>query len=188
MLARLLRLNNPWMIGALTGAGIAAASGLFVGRLPLPLYWFGQLLIGISIGSRFKREVVLRLPSVFVSSAVFVLILAALLFGYAAFLCWLTGLDLASATRRLAWRPGRNGHHRTNAALVRRTCDGVSCCQGISRQRIRDQALGRISSRRIVYRSGLDREQIKGTSMLHRLAGTRTEPTKFPNRGADRTG
>jgi membrane AbrB-like protein len=98
MLARLLRLNNPWMIGALTGAGIAAASGLFVGRLPLPLYWFGQFLIGISIGSRFKREVVLRLPRVFVISAVFVLILAALLFGYAALLSSLTGLDLASAT------------------------------------------------------------------------------------------
>jgi uncharacterized protein len=94
-----LRLNNPWMIGALTGAGIAAASGLFVGRLPLPLYWFGQqFLIGISIGSRFKREVVLRLPRVFVSSAVFVLILATLLFGYAALLSLLTGLDLASAT------------------------------------------------------------------------------------------
>jgi uncharacterized membrane protein AbrB (regulator of aidB expression) len=40
----------------------------------------------------------LRLPRVFVSSAVFVLVLAALLFGYAALLAELTGLDLASAT------------------------------------------------------------------------------------------
>ena len=102
--ARLLRLNNPWMIGALAGAGVAAASGLFVGRLPPPLYWFGQFLIGISIGSRFKRAVVLRLPRVFFSSMVFVLILAALLFGYAALLSSLTGLDLASAT--LAASPG----------------------------------------------------------------------------------
>lgn len=97
-LARLARLNNPWMIGALVGAGSAAASGFIIGHLPLPLYWFGQFLIGISIGARFKRDTVLRLPRVFVSSVIFVLVLAALLFGYALLLSWLTGLDLASAT------------------------------------------------------------------------------------------
>ncbi|RUU45456.1 hypothetical protein EOC93_07045 [Mesorhizobium sp. M6A.T.Ce.TU.002.03.1.1] len=78
-------------------------------------YWFGQFLIGISIGSRFKREVVLRLPRVFVSSAVFILILATLLFGYAALLCWLTGLDLASATsapRLAAWSKWPSPHKR----------------------------------------------------------------------------
>lgn len=96
--ARLARFNNPWMIGALAAAGILAATGLMSGRLPLPLYWLGQFLIGISIGSRFQREIVVKLPRVFVSAALFVLVLAALLFGYAASLSWLTGLDLASAT------------------------------------------------------------------------------------------
>lgn len=103
-LARLARLNNPWMIGALTGAGFAAASGLYLGRLPLPLYWFGQFMIGISIGARFKREIVMHLPRVVFSSAIFVLVLAALLFGYAAMISAITGLDLASAT--LAASPG----------------------------------------------------------------------------------
>jgi membrane AbrB-like protein len=95
--ARLLRFNNPWMVGALVGVGATAASGMLAGKLPLPLYWCGQFLIGISIGSRFKREVVMRLPRVFVTSAVFVLVLAALLLGYAALLSWVSGLDLASA-------------------------------------------------------------------------------------------
>ena len=97
-LARLARLNNPWMIGALTGAGAAAATGLFFGRLPLPLYWFGQFMIGISIGARFKRDIVLRLPRVVLASTIFILTLAALLFGYAAIVSTWSGLDLASAT------------------------------------------------------------------------------------------
>ena len=96
-LARLLRFNNPWMIGALLAVGATAASGFLEGRLPMPLYWLGQFLIGISIGARFKRETVLRLPRIFLTSALFVLVLAALLFGYAAILSRVGGLDLASA-------------------------------------------------------------------------------------------
>lgn len=95
--ARLLRLNNPWMIGALVGAGATAATGLLIGKIPPPLYWFGQFLIGISIGARFRREIVVRLPRLFATSALFVLVLAACLFGYAVLLSVLTGLDLASA-------------------------------------------------------------------------------------------
>jgi hypothetical protein len=97
-IARLLRFNNPWMIGALVAGGIAAATGFLAGHLPQALYWLGQFLIGISIGSRFKREIVIRLPRVFAASSFFLLVLAALLFGYAALLSWLSGLDLASAT------------------------------------------------------------------------------------------
>lgn len=97
-LARLLRLNNPWMIGALVTVGAATASGLIVGRLPLPLFWLGQFLIGISVGTRFKRDIVLKLPRVFLIGVLFIVLLAALLFGYAALLSWLTALDLASAT------------------------------------------------------------------------------------------
>lgn len=97
-LAQLARLNNPWMIGALTGAGVAAATGLFFGHLPQPLYWFGQFMIGISIGARFKREIVVRLPRVVFASTIFILTLAALLFGYAALISAWSGLDLASAT------------------------------------------------------------------------------------------
>jgi membrane AbrB-like protein len=97
-LARLAGLNNPWMIGALTGAGVAAATGLFFGRLPQPLYWFGQFMIGISIGARFKREIVGRLARVVIASTIFILLLAGLLFGYAAIVSGLSELDLASAT------------------------------------------------------------------------------------------
>ncbi|MET0742403.1 MAG: AbrB family transcriptional regulator [Microvirga sp.] len=95
-LARLARINNPWMIGALAGAAFAASTELAPGRIPLPLYWFGQFLIGLSIGSRFKREIVVRLPRLFATSAAFVLVLAGILFAYAILLSRLTGLDLAS--------------------------------------------------------------------------------------------
>jgi membrane AbrB-like protein len=96
-IARILRLNNPWMIGALVAASAAAATGLLIGKIPPPLYWFGQFLIGISIGARFRREIVIRLPRLFITSALFVVVLAVLLFGYAALLSSVTGLDLASA-------------------------------------------------------------------------------------------
>lgn len=98
MVARLWRLNNPWMIGALVAVGGAASSGLVEGRLPSLLYWCGQFLIGISIGARFERGIVLRLPRVVAASSFFVLVLATLLFGYAFLLSRLSGLDLASAT------------------------------------------------------------------------------------------
>jgi membrane AbrB-like protein len=95
--ARLLRLNNPWTIGALVSVGTVAAAGLLTGHVPQPLYWLGQYLIGLSIGARFRREIVVRLPRLFVTSAFFVLILAACLLAYAAALSAITGLDLASA-------------------------------------------------------------------------------------------
>lgn len=96
-LARLARLNNPWMIGAIVGAGALTATGLVLGRLPTPLYWLGQFLIGISIGARFRREIILRLPRLCITSIAFVLALAALLAGYAGLLSLISGLDLASA-------------------------------------------------------------------------------------------
>jgi uncharacterized protein len=97
VLARLLRFNNPWTVGAILGAAVLSANGLVSGRIPGILLAFGQFLIGISIGARFRRESLARLPRLFVLSAVFIIILTAILFGYAALLSAATGLDLASA-------------------------------------------------------------------------------------------
>lgn len=97
-IARFARFNNPWMIGALLAGGLMAAGGLVAGHLPPPLYWLGQFLIGISIGARFKREAVKKLPRVFVVAVLFIPLMAAIMFGYAALVAALTGLDLATAT------------------------------------------------------------------------------------------
>jgi membrane AbrB-like protein len=96
-LAQLARLNNPWMIGAVVCTGAAAASALLVGRIPVWLFYFGQFMIGLAIGARFKRENVLRLPRLFGSSVLFVVLLSGALSLYAFGLSRLTGLDLATA-------------------------------------------------------------------------------------------
>jgi uncharacterized membrane protein AbrB (regulator of aidB expression) len=59
--------------------------------------WLGQFLMGISMGARFRREIVMRLPRLLVTSAIFVLLRTILLFGYAVVLSVATGLDIASA-------------------------------------------------------------------------------------------
>lgn len=61
-------------------------------------------MIGIAIGARFCRDVVLKLKRVFFVSSLFVIILASMLFLYAAGLSNFTGLDLASSA--LAASPG----------------------------------------------------------------------------------
>jgi membrane AbrB-like protein len=96
-LARLARFNNPWMLGALIGTGSAAALGLLVGRLPTTLFYAGQLMIGISVGARFRRESLARLPRFAVAATGAILAIASVMAAYAAALSALTGLDLASA-------------------------------------------------------------------------------------------
>jgi uncharacterized protein len=99
-----LRANNAWMIGALFGGGLVAGLEFVDGRMPAILFALGQFLIGIAIGARFKRENLVRLPRVVAMVTIFIICLGLLLFGYALFLWWLTGIDLSSTT--LASSPG----------------------------------------------------------------------------------
>jgi membrane AbrB-like protein len=95
--ARIARFNNPWMLGALMGTGTAAALGLLVGKIPYPLFYAGQLMIGIAVGARFKRESLMRLPRFAGAVTVTIIIVATIMGAYAWVLSRLTGLDLASA-------------------------------------------------------------------------------------------
>ncbi len=97
-LARLARFNNPWMLGALIGTGAAAALGLLVGRLPSWLFYAGQLMIGVSVGARFRRASLARLPRFAVAAVGAILVVAMIMGVYAATMSRLSGLDLASAT------------------------------------------------------------------------------------------
>jgi membrane AbrB-like protein len=99
-----LRLNNPWMIGALlTTAGFTAA-GFVQGRIPMPFFWIGQLLIGYAVGSRFRPEMLKKLPRVSAAGVVSVLCIAATMVAYAGLLAALTSLDFTTAA--LATSPG----------------------------------------------------------------------------------
>jgi uncharacterized protein len=93
---RFLRFNNPWTVGAIIGAATLSASGVLSGRMPSVLFALGQFLIGISIGARFRRESLFRLPRLFAFSGIFTILLASLLFGYAAIVTAVTGIELAS--------------------------------------------------------------------------------------------
>ncbi len=102
--ARICRLNNHWMIGALIGAGVISAVGLVDGKMPTPIFWAGQFLLGITIGARFQREIVLRLLRYALVSAGAIVLLLSCLLGSGGLLAWLTELDFATAA--LATAPG----------------------------------------------------------------------------------
>lgn len=101
---RLLRFRNPWVVGAIAGAGVGTSLGLVSGHLHPWLYAAGQFFIGLTIGARFKRSIILRLGRLMSFSAVATLTLAAILIGLAALWWRLFGLDFITLV--LATAPG----------------------------------------------------------------------------------
>lgn len=59
-----LRVNNPFMIGAILCAGIMASVGILSGRMHPWLFSASQLLIGFSVGCRFRRSMLIAMPRV----------------------------------------------------------------------------------------------------------------------------
>jgi uncharacterized protein len=104
VLLGLIRLNNPWMIGALLCTAGFTAAGFVQGRMPAPFFWGGQLLIGYAVGSRFRQEMIKKLPRVSAAGAVSVLLIAAAMVAYAGVLAAITSLDFTTAA--LATSPG----------------------------------------------------------------------------------
>ncbi len=100
----MLRFNNPWSIGAIFGVAVLTASGYLDGRIPQEIYYLGQFLIGITIGARFRREVVRRLLKLSWIISGFVLVMMTALLGFAWVVSNLTSIDFASAS--LATSPG----------------------------------------------------------------------------------
>lgn len=91
------RVANAWMLGALAVTGLLAGGGIVEGRMPAPVLWLGQFFIGLTIGIRFKRDMLRRLPWLAAVCSVFTVLLGAVLFGLAAMLHIISGLDLGSA-------------------------------------------------------------------------------------------
>lgn len=111
-----LKLNNPWMIGSLISVGIASGFGIFDGRLPREIFFAGQFLLGISIGSRFKRDAILALGKFTIASGICTIIIATVLFGFGILLSKLTMLDIASAILSVA--PGGFAEMAVTAELL----------------------------------------------------------------------
>ncbi|PAU75571.1 AbrB family transcriptional regulator [Halomonas salipaludis] len=102
--AKLLHFNNPWMIGSLMGVGLLAAFSFAEGRMPRPLFYAGQFLLGIAIGARFRREVVMKLGRFVLVSSSLVLLMAGGMLLYALLLADLADIDIATAA--LSASPG----------------------------------------------------------------------------------
>lgn len=110
------RINNPWMIGALVTSAILSVSGLVTGHMPHLIFVSAQVLLGYAIGSRFKREVVRRLPRVAVVGVAMNLTLLALMGLYALGFSALTGLDLPTSV--LVSSPGGTSEMTTTAQTL----------------------------------------------------------------------
>jgi hypothetical protein len=96
-------LNNPWFLGALLSAALLTATGHFLTGIPSFIFAGAQYFIGIAIGVRFRREIMLELPRMAFWAVVFVISLNVVMMVYAYGLSWLRdasfeNLILASGT------------------------------------------------------------------------------------------
>lgn len=90
LVARAVRLSNPFFVGALAGTILMAAFDLPVTALPYPVLVLAQVFLGVWLGAAFDRNIVRRARG-FISVG----IIAAFMM---AFLCAILGLVLAYLT------------------------------------------------------------------------------------------
>lgn len=104
LFARLVGLNNPWMMGPLAASMATAATGLLSWRLPGELLVLAQLLIGVALGARFRRDALFGLPRVALAGIATITLTAGVLGGVAVALAQVTPLPLSTLV--LATAPG----------------------------------------------------------------------------------
>jgi membrane AbrB-like protein len=82
LLARRLRISNPFFVGALAGAAGAAALSLPVTALPYPLLVAAQMFLGVWLGAVFDRRLIREsgrfIPAAFLCTALMILLCAGL--------------------------------------------------------------------------------------------------------------
>ncbi len=98
ILAGLVRFNNPWIIGSLIAIAAVSSSGLVTAVMPQTVFWAGQFLIGITIGSRFTRSALAELPRMAVVSIALIVLAGAVMFLFALSLSAIGNIDLATIT------------------------------------------------------------------------------------------
>ena len=103
-LAARLKRANPWFLGALLVSMGLTLSGIGLSAVPQPMSNAAQLLIGISLGVRFKRSFLHTAPRWLGTVAVGTLVLVALCAGFALLLSRCVGIP--AATLVLGTSPG----------------------------------------------------------------------------------
>jgi len=89
--------NNPWMLGSIITAAVLSSNELVAGAMPRPVFYTGQLLLGMAIGARFRQEIVMRLPRLSVMITLFTFVVTVSLFAVGMVIAMLTSLDPATA-------------------------------------------------------------------------------------------
>jgi hypothetical protein len=95
---------NPWFIGALLVSMLLTMAGIELSAVPQALTNAAQLVIGISLGVRFRAEFVHTAPRWLVAVALGTVGMLALCAGFGIALAWLAGLH--PATLVLGTSPG----------------------------------------------------------------------------------
>ena len=90
-LARAVRLANPFFVGSLGGAAMAAAFGFPITAYPYPILVLAQIFLGVWLGAVFDRDL-LRGARGFIPGAILAsLLLIVLCVGMGVALAWITG-------------------------------------------------------------------------------------------------
>lgn len=87
---------NPWFIGAFLVAMALTATGTELSALPQPLVNAAQLVIGVSLGVRFRAEFLHTAPRWLAAVAAGTVAMILVCGGFAALLAWGTGLHVAT--------------------------------------------------------------------------------------------
>ena len=91
LVAKLLRLGNPFFIGALGGAAFCAALGLQITPFPYVVLACAQVFLGIWLGAVLDRDLIRNARGFIPNSIATSLVLIALCGGMGVALTWLTG-------------------------------------------------------------------------------------------------
>jgi membrane AbrB-like protein len=91
-----LGMTNAWMLGSCALAAALTASGIEISGMPSFLSAVGQLLIGIMLGQRFRREEFTRAPRVVLGAIVSTIFLMAACLGLAVAVWSYSGLPFAT--------------------------------------------------------------------------------------------
>lgn len=88
----LTKFPNPWLIGGVLIGGLLGIMDLFVVSFPRILLILSQLAIGVSLGARFERDLIVALPRVALGAVIVTVVMIAAAAGGSILLSNLTGL------------------------------------------------------------------------------------------------
>lgn len=116
LVASKLRLNNPWAIGPLIMTAILTSTNVTSGHMRPAVFFGGQILLGVAIGSLFRRSLLRQLPRVVAAGSVFVVVALVVMAAFGILLAYLSGLDTATAI--LSASPGGMAEMAATAQML----------------------------------------------------------------------